>query len=126
MTTYDVNVTREGRWWMVEIPALDGLTQARRLSEVEDMAASYIAVTLDVPLSSVELGRVHIEAGSVDASAVAAEISALRTQAVEAEARAGKLMRSTAEAMSHEGVPIRDIGEVLGVSYQRVGQLLNA
>jgi hypothetical protein len=38
---------------MVDIPELDGLTQARRLGEIEDMARDYIAVVTDVPLSQV-------------------------------------------------------------------------
>ena len=32
-TTYDVVVTREDRWWMIAVPAIDGLTQARRVTE---------------------------------------------------------------------------------------------
>src|SRR5665647_2131575 len=36
MKTYDITVTREGKWWMVAVPAIDGLTQARRLSEIRD------------------------------------------------------------------------------------------
>lgn len=57
---YEVEVTREAKWWMVSIPEIDGLTQARRLSEVEQMAREYIAVTLDVRFSTVRvsLGRV--------------------------------------------------------------------
>jgi hypothetical protein len=55
--TYEVKVTREGKWWMVAIPAIDGLTQARRLSEAELMAKEYIAVTLDVPVESVDVDR---------------------------------------------------------------------
>jgi len=50
--TYTVNVTGEGRWWMVVIPELDGLTQARNLREVEVMARDYIAESLDVPEDS--------------------------------------------------------------------------
>ena len=53
MKSYDVVVTREGRWWMIEIPELDGLTQVRRVDKVEKMAREYIAVTLDAPLSQV-------------------------------------------------------------------------
>jgi len=30
---YAVNVTRDGEWWMMAVPAIDGLTQARRLSD---------------------------------------------------------------------------------------------
>ncbi|SPM40211.1 Mycobacterium numidiamassiliense ORFan [Mycobacterium numidiamassiliense] len=28
MPCYDIEVTREGRWWEIRIPALDGVTQA--------------------------------------------------------------------------------------------------
>ena len=55
MTTYDVSVTREGRWWMVSVPEIDQLTQARRLSEIEQAARELIAVTLDVPMSTVDV-----------------------------------------------------------------------
>ena len=55
MTIYDVSVTRDGKWWMVAIPALGGLTQARRFSEAADMAREYIAVTLDVPIETLEI-----------------------------------------------------------------------
>lgn len=37
-TRYDVTVRRDGRVWWVEIPALDGATQARTLGEVDVMA----------------------------------------------------------------------------------------
>jgi hypothetical protein len=57
---YEVKVTREGKWWMVAIPAIDGLTQARRLSEAELMAKEYIAVTLDVPIESVDVDALNL------------------------------------------------------------------
>ena len=45
MSRFDIHVTRDGGWWMVHIPALDGLTQARFPGEIEDMARDYIAVS---------------------------------------------------------------------------------
>lgn len=124
---YDVNVTRDGKWWMVEVPAIDGLTQARRVSEVEDMARDLIAVMLDVPLSTVELGRVDWDIPGVgDVSATVAELSSLRAAAHEAETLAAKLMRDTAESLVAADVPLRDAGALLGVSHQRVGQLVNS
>jgi predicted RNase H-like HicB family nuclease len=126
MNTYDVTVTRDGRWWMVEIPELDGLTQARRLSEVEHMARDYIATWLDVALSTVKLGTVHIQVGAKDYAATRLELEALREEARRAEDAAARLARDTAKALAAEDVPVRDIGDVLGVSFQRASQLVNA
>lgn len=55
---FDVEVIRDGDWWMIAIPELDGyvtadgnvnvggLTQARSRDEVETMAREYISLTL--------------------------------------------------------------------------------
>ena len=29
MSSFDIDVTRDGGWWMIHIPELGGLTQAR-------------------------------------------------------------------------------------------------
>jgi hypothetical protein len=55
VTEYSAIVTREGKWWMISIPEIDGLTQARRLDDASKMAREYIAVTLDVPMSKIEV-----------------------------------------------------------------------
>jgi hypothetical protein len=38
MSSFDIDVTRDGGWWMVHIPKLGGRAQARYPSEVELMA----------------------------------------------------------------------------------------
>ncbi len=119
---YDINVYRDGRWWMVEIPALDGLTQARRVGEVEEMARSYIAATLDVPLSEVEVEVSSVKVGEVDALAIAEHVRELRAKADAAEADAVEAMR-TAVGTLVTVAPVRDVGELLGVSHQRVSQV---
>lgn len=70
MPTFDIEVTRDGRWWAIYIPALDGyvlpdgsinvggVTQARHRGEIEDMARDYIAVVLDVPIEDVAVKRI--------------------------------------------------------------------
>jgi hypothetical protein len=58
MLTYDIEVTRDGKWWMIHIPVLDGLTQARFPGEIEDMARDYIAVTTDTPIEEIRANRV--------------------------------------------------------------------
>jgi hypothetical protein len=60
MHTYDVEVERDGRWWMVKIPETDGLTQARWLGEAESMARSYIAVSTGQPIGDVHVRIVKV------------------------------------------------------------------
>jgi hypothetical protein len=55
MPCYDIEVTRDGRWWMINIPALNGLTQARFRGEIESMARDHIAVSTDTPIDDVEV-----------------------------------------------------------------------
>src|ERR1700732_3919750 len=53
MREYDINVTRDGRWWMIAVPEIDGLTQAEDFDEIEVMARSYIAVDTDTPIDEI-------------------------------------------------------------------------
>jgi hypothetical protein len=55
MSSCRIDVTREGEWWMVSIPEIGGLTQARHLGEAPMMAREYIAATLDMPLDEVSV-----------------------------------------------------------------------
>ncbi|MDO3100495.1 hypothetical protein P5V86_14325 [Mycobacteroides abscessus subsp. abscessus] len=53
MHTYDIQVTRDGKWWMINVPAIDQLTQARHEGEIEEMARDLIAVHQDIPIEDV-------------------------------------------------------------------------
>lgn len=53
MRTYDIQVTQDGKWWMVNVPEIDQLTQARNQGEVEEMARELIAVHQGVPIEDV-------------------------------------------------------------------------
>ena len=55
MSNFDIDVTRDGGWWMVHIPELGGLTQARFPREVEPMAREYIAVSTGTPIDQVAI-----------------------------------------------------------------------
>lgn len=52
---YDVTISCDGGWWLVHVPAIDGLTQASHLGDVEQMARELVAITLDVPLDSFDV-----------------------------------------------------------------------
>ena len=106
MTIYDVSVTRDGKWWMVAIPALGGLTQARRFSEAADMAREYIAVTLDVPIETLEI-NVTVES--------VGDLSEVERQVMEilAAARVKLLQKCKAD-------PLRDAAFDLTLNERRV------
>ncbi|MGI8665259.1 MAG: HicB family toxin-antitoxin system [Jatrophihabitans sp.] len=123
MSSYRADVSREGKWWMVSIPALDELTQARRLSEVEAVARELIAVSQDLPLSSVQ---VDVAIGNVGGIVIEQRVGWLREQRARALA-AESAVQAEASRLAKElvvaGVPVRDIGTLLDVSFQRAHQL---
>jgi predicted RNase H-like HicB family nuclease len=123
MHGYQVVITRDGRWWMISVPEIDRLTQARRLADVEQMARELIAVTLDVRLSEV---AVEVTFGDIDGIPVGSCIQTISSERAEAarleEDAAAKTKTLVKELVAHK-VPLRDIGEMLGLSFQRVHQL---
>jgi hypothetical protein len=125
MKNYDITVTREGKWWMIAVPAIDGLTQARRLSEITPMAVSLIAITLDVPASQVGVNVVATVVDGTDLVQRRQQIDTEREAARAAERKAAALTVDLVRKLDAEHVPLRDIGEAVGVSFQRVHQLLN-
>ena len=127
MKTYHATVERDGKWWMVAVPEIDGLTQARSLAQAEAMARSLIAVTLDTNPSSFNVDiAVHSVGDVPDVSAEVEAIAGLREQAARDDREATRKAAALAKRLAGADVTVRDIGSVMGVSYQRAHQLVNA
>jgi ribosomal protein L12E/L44/L45/RPP1/RPP2 len=126
MTVYRAQVTREDGWWMVHVPAIDALTQARRFAEAEKMARELVAVTRHIPVEevTVEVTVEHID--DVAVSQIVAEVAAERAQAAQLEADAASKAVALARTLSSRGISLRDIGAIIGVSHQRAHQLVHA
>jgi len=125
--TYQANVERDGTWWMIHVPEIDGLTQARSLTEAAKMARSLIAITLDTDPASFDVNLTIAAIGSVtDASAEVAAIADLRERAARQEREATAKATQLAKRLHREGLTARDIGSVLGVTFQRAHQLVTA
>jgi hypothetical protein len=126
MKHYRASVTREGKWWMVRVVDINGLTQARRLSEAELMARELIALSLHVPIDEV---GVTIDVQSIgpitDLRERLARIDSERRQSTELERQATRDAAELARALVQLDVPLRDVGTVLGVSHQRAHQLVS-
>jgi len=121
---YRVRAVRSGSWWAVTVPELPGVfSQARRLDQVETMAREAIAMMLDVDAD--RIGRIEVEV--VPPPRAAALIGTMNDAleiAREATDTAGSARREAAKALRADGLPMRDVGRLLGLSHQRVSQIL--
>jgi predicted RNase H-like HicB family nuclease len=121
---YTVTATREGGWWELDVKELDGVfTQARRLDQAEAMARDVIATMLDVPEDSFDVDVMPTLMGPL--AGELAEALRARGEAAEAQETARRATDQAARRLQEEGLPVRDIGRLLGVSYQRAAKLLS-
>lgn len=124
MRHFDVLASRDGRWWLGRVPALSGITQARKFSELPEMSRDLIAVTLDIPLDEIEV-TIRVETvNGVDVGAALTSIREERGRAAAIEAAAARRTTALAHDLEKAGLSLREIGAVLGLSHQRVHQLV--
>lgn len=123
--TYIAEARRFAGWWAVDVPAVPGVhTQARRLADVEPMARDAIAGVLDVPI-----GRVKVEVRPVldqRLTNVVEQAREARFAAQESQLDAARLSSLALRALERAEIPLRDAGELLGMSHQRAAQIANA
>ena len=121
---YRVKAVRSGEWWAITVPALRGVfSQAKRLSRVEETAREAIAMMLDI--DEAEVGQIEVEVQPPEAVAdLLDELRRSTSIADEAAAAAARARREAVRLLSEAGLPMRDIGEILGVSHQRISQIL--
>jgi hypothetical protein len=126
--TYEALARRSGSWWAVEVPGgnKDGdslWTQARRLDQVERMARDAIALMQDVPADSFDIRVVPVFDPQLGIQLEHA--TELRSQADAVQREATAALRQAAGVLVHElQLPLRDAGAILGLSHQRIAQLL--
>lgn len=122
--TYRVHCERDGRkYWFVRVPEVSGaFTQTRRLDEVEETARDVVALLLEAPHDSFDLEvEVHLPDAVDDKLARARD---LRRHAEHEQAEATDLTREAARKLADRGLTVRDVGRILGVSFQRAQQLI--
>jgi hypothetical protein len=119
---YTARCRREGRWWVVEVPELGHTTQARRLDKVDEMVRSLVQMFTDDDPSS---ATVTVDVAFADDNTrVEVELARdTRTRAAAAQHEAAERLTQAARLLSAQGISVRDIGVLLGLSYQRAQQL---
>jgi len=113
--TYTYNVSRDGKFWLINVPELDAMTQARYLGEIELMTRDLISIWIEQPTESFDVeGTMTLPSGA------GARLAAAVRLAREADLEAGRAAQQLRDAQ----VGIRDIGRILGCSYVRARKLL--
>lgn len=120
--TYTSKAHKEGRWWIVQNDQHPGaLSQVKRLDLAAEAQREAIAFVAGVPASSVDVAVRATVSPEIDRQL--AEVKALRIEAILSEGRAAAIREAVARRLEADGFTLREIGIVLGVSYQRAHQL---
>ncbi|MFD6860058.1 HicB family toxin-antitoxin system [Rhodococcus sp. NPDC060090] len=89
------------------------------------MALEYIAVTTGTRIEDNTV-TVFLDVDGVPAGDRADRIRTDRAEAARLEARALADAKALAHDLAERNVPVRDIGAILGVTFQRASQLVNS
>jgi len=128
-TTYEVCVTREDNLWVADVrglpPHLIGATDVERFADLDGEVRDLIAGLTDAEPDDVAIDW-HYEVNGTDVTEKLA-----RFLAVESELRARLAEHDAARIdavrqLTAAGLSQRAVGDVLGVSHQRVNQLVNS
>jgi DNA-directed RNA polymerase specialized sigma24 family protein len=116
--TYQVQVEPDGPYWSIWVPAIKRATQAKRLKDIDMMAKELISIMTDEkdPAINVEMQLPQ----------EVKEAQKMKKQADELASKAQSAQKNAVQKLHHEGMPYRDIGTLLGISYQRAQQLATA
>jgi len=125
------NMTQECRQTDILRAAVKELIRVEEVARVPELVRRAFAlatsgrpgpVLLDVPEDSFQLGiEVELPASVRHHMELAAK---LRNEAAHAQAEAASEYRAAANELKADGLTVRDIGKALGVSHQRVQQLV--
>lgn len=115
-TVYTVQATLVGRYWDVYVPTINRSTQARNMKEIATMAKDLIAI-----MTSETQPQINIE--YIVPQEVRESLD-YKAQAQQLEQLAQAKQRQAATLLHDKGMSFREIGALLGVSYQRAHQLV--
>jgi predicted RNase H-like HicB family nuclease len=112
---------RESDAWLVHIEGTDEChTYRRTLGQAAERISEALAAWLDREPASLEIE--HRWPGEV--TDLANQVAAARQKAAEATRVAGEATTAAAKRLERMGVSRRDTAQILGISHQRVQQLL--
>jgi predicted RNase H-like HicB family nuclease len=107
--------------WLVRIKGIPGChTYGRTLRQAEEHIREALAAWLDRDPTGLEITHEWPQ----DLSEIAARVAQARDEAAASARRAGSATAAAAKKLERMGLSRRDTAEVLGISHQRIQQLL--
>jgi predicted RNase H-like HicB family nuclease len=128
---YRANVQRdETGVWIARVPDLVGVhSNAKRLDQVAPRLAEAISLALETDVAAEEIVLVidyqHLGLATADSSAVQAAAEA-RAAMHAAQRRAEEASLAAVHTLASHGFTLRDIGTLVGMSHQRIHQLVSS
>ena len=121
MNAYTATAAREGRWWVIDVDGV-GVTQSRTLAEAHTWAQGLVEAVTGEADADVTVTPL-LPDGTIDRVRHAQTVMAR----ADTELRgAADEIREATRNMLQTGMSQQDVAVILGVSRQRVSQLLNA
>lgn len=113
------------RWWVITVEGVDGgFSQCRRLDQAAQNAAEVIKLMTGQTVSPDQISVKPAFPGP--AGDLARQAHESRESAIAAEQSAVKVTRDAVAALRAEKLPMRDVGALVGLTFQRVHQLLGS
>lgn len=122
---YDYDITQEDGLWIIHIPELGLVTQAEHLRDTDRMATSIIALHLNVSPKTILVSRSSIIGLPKGAAEAVADAVEARGRWNAAQETASEVTSKAVHRLRDCGISLRDTGYLLGLSHQRVAQLLD-
>lgn len=117
----EATATRDGGWWLVRIPELDAIGQARTVRDIQSVATEVAALHLKVPGGAVDV-RVHVHV-SEEAEQLWQQALQLEHEARALQQRAAELRRDAVRRARADGYKLDAAAAAFGVTAARVQQL---
>lgn len=114
---------KDGRWWVVQCDQEPGaLSQVAGLDQAVELQREAIAFVTDLTVSEIEVEVVPVIDDAL--TKLLQEASAHREEGDRLQRLAMDEIRKVAHTLAADKYSVRDIGAILGVSYQRAAQLV--
>jgi predicted RNase H-like HicB family nuclease len=121
---YEYSITQEDGLWVIHIPEPGLVTQAEHLRDTDRMATSIISLHLKVASDTIVVRRSNIIGLPKGAAEAISEAVEARGRWNAAQEVATEVTLKAVHQLRDCGISLRDTGYLLGLSHQRVAQLL--